>query len=180
MAALAGLMIMVAVGTFEWVSFKLIGKMPKSDVFVGILMAAITVLLHNLALAVLIGVILSALIFAWESERRIRARKYIDEQGIKHYEIFGPLFFGSVTAFNEKFDVLNDPKEVIIDFKEGRIADMSAIEAVNVLTERYNKQGKKLHLRNLSDSSNRKLLNADAIIDVNILEPTYKRPMDKF
>lgn len=180
MAALTGLMIMVAIGTFEWVSFRMVGRMPKSDLLVMVIVAGITVLMHNLALAVLVGIIISALIFAWESARRIRARKYIDEQGIKHYEIFGPLFFGSVTAFNEKFDVLNDPDEVIIDFKEGRIADMSAIEAVNVLTERYHKQGKKLHLRNLSDSSNRRLLNAHAIIDVNILKPTYKRPTDKF
>ncbi|WP_162054932.1 SulP family inorganic anion transporter [Pontibacter pamirensis] len=180
MAALAGLMIMVAVGTFEWVSFKMIGKMPTTDVLIGILVAAVTVLLHNLALAVLIGVVLSALVFAWESARRIRARKYVDEHGVKHYELFGPLFFGSVTAFEEKFDVLNDPEEVIIDFKESRIADMSAIEAVNVLTERYHKQGKKLHLRNLSDSSQRKLINADAVIEVSILEPTFARATDKY
>ena len=180
MAALAGLMVMVAIGTFEWISFKLIGKMPTSDVIVGILVAAITVLLHNLALAVLIGVIISALVFAWESAKRIRARKYIDDQGVKHYELFGPLFFGSATAFNEKFDVLNDPEDVIIDFKESRIADMSAIEAVNVLTERYHKQGKKLHLRNLSDSSHQKLLKADDVIAVNILESDHEKPVEKF
>ncbi|GAB3540029.1 SulP family inorganic anion transporter [Pontibacter brevis] len=180
MAALTGLMIMVAVGTFEWVSFKMIGKMPTSDVLIGILVAAITVLLHNLALAVLIGVVLAALVFAWESARRIRARKYVDENGVKHYELFGPLFFGSVTAFEEKFDVLNDPEEVIIDFKESRIADMSAIEAVNVLTERYQKQGKKLHLRNLSDSSMRKLIKADSVIEVSILEPTFERIGGKY
>jgi SulP family sulfate permease len=180
MAALTGLMIMVAIGTFEWITFRLIGRMPKTDILIMVVVIVVTVFLHNLALAVLIGVIISALVFAWESARRIRARKYIDEQGVKHYEIFGPLFFGSVTAFNEKFDVLNDPDEVIIDFKEGRIADMSAIEAVNVLTERYHKQGKKLHLRNLSDSSHRKLLKADAILGISILEPTYERPKDKF
>ncbi|MFD3002846.1 SulP family inorganic anion transporter [Pontibacter toksunensis] len=180
MAALAGLMIMVAVGTFEWVSFKMIGRMPTSDVLIGILVAAVTVLLHNLALAVLIGVVLSALVFAWESARRIRARKYVDEKGVKHYELFGPLFFGSVTAFEEKFDVFNDPEEVIVDFKESRIADMSAIEAVNVLTERYHKQGKRLHLRNLSDSSQRKLIKADSVIEVSILEPTFARATDKY
>jgi SulP family sulfate permease len=180
MAALVGLMFMVAVGTFEWVSFRLVGKMPKSDIFVMLVVMVITVFLHNLALAVLIGVIISALVFSWESARRIRARKYVDKEGMKHYEMFGPLFFGSVTAFNEKFDPVNDPKEVIIDFKESRIADMSAIESVNVLTERYHKQGEKLHLRNLSDSSHRKLLKADAILDVSILEPTYERPKDKY
>ncbi len=137
MAALTGLMIMVAIGTFEWASIKMIGKMPGHDIFVGILVAAITVLLHNLALAVLIGVIISALVFAWESAKRIRARKYVDENGVKHYEIFGPLFFGSVSAFNEKFDILNDPDEVIIDFKESKVVDMSGIEALNKLTERY-------------------------------------------
>ena len=179
MAALTGLMIMVAVGTFEWVSFKYLGKMPKTDILVMVMVAGITVLLHNLALAVLIGVIISALVFAWESAKRIRARKYIDEQGVKHYEMFGPLFFGSVTAFNEKFDVLNDPNEVIIDFKESRIADMSAIEAVNVLTERYHKQGKKLHLRNLSDSSHQKLLKADDVITVSILKPTHATALEE-
>ena len=180
MAALTGVMVMVAVGTFEWISFRLVGKMPASDVLVGILVAIITVVLHNLAVAVLIGVVLSALVFAWESARRIRARNYLDEQGVKHYELFGPLFFGSVTAFQEKFDVLDDPKEVIIDFRESRIADMSAIEAVNVLTERYHKQGKKLHLRNLSDSSHRKLIQADSVIGVNILAPTIERHLDKY
>ncbi|MEO8794358.1 MAG: SulP family inorganic anion transporter [Daejeonella sp.] len=174
MAALTGVMIMVAVGTFEWVSFKLIGKMPTHDILVGILVAGVTVLLHNLALAVLIGVIISALVFAWESAKRIRARKFIDEAGTKHYEIFGPLFFGSVSAFNSKFDVLNDPDEVIIDFKESRVADMSGIEALNKLTERYQKVNKKLHLKHLSEDCRILLKNADQVIDVNILEdPTY-------
>jgi SulP family sulfate permease len=100
---------------------------------------------------VLIGVIISALVFAWESAKRIRARKYVDENGVKHYEIFGPLFFGSTTAFTEKFEVLDDPSEVIIDFKESKVVDMSAIEALNVLTHRYAKQNKKIHLRHLSD-----------------------------
>jgi SulP family sulfate permease len=180
MAALTGVMIMVAIGTFEWVSFKIFNKMPKQDVFVGILVAAITVWLHNLALAVLIGVIISALVFAWESAKRIRARKYIDDQGIKHYEIYGPLFFGSITAFSEKFDVTGDPNEVIIDFKDSRIADMSAIEALNKLTERYHKVGKKLHLKHLSEDCRVLLKNAGDVIDVNIYEdPTYRVASDK-
>lgn len=174
MAALTGVMIMVAVGTFEWVSIRMIGKMPKHDIFVGILVAAITVLLHNLALAVLIGVIISALVFAWESAKRIRARKAVDENGVKHYEMFGPLFFGSVAAFNEKFDVVHDPVEVIVDFKECRIADMSGIEALNKLTERYHKMNKKIHLKHLSPDCKQLLKNAEAVIDVNIIEdPTY-------
>lgn len=174
MAALTGLMIMVAIGTFEWASFRMIGRMPLPDVLVGILVAAITVLLHNLALAVLIGVVISALVFAWENAKRIRARKYIDEQGVKHYELYGPLFFASVTAFNEKFDVPGDPGEVIIDFRESRVADMSGIEALNKLTERYHKAGKKLHLKHLSPDCRRLLANAASVIEVNYWEdPQY-------
>ena len=126
-AALVGVMVMVTIGTFEWASFKALRRMPRSDIFVMILVTLITVVLHNLALAVLIGVIISALVFAWESAKRISARKYIDEEGVKHYEIYGPLFFGSIIAFNNKFDVANDPEEVIIDFEESRVSDMSAI-----------------------------------------------------
>lgn len=180
MAALTGVMIMVAIGTFEWASIMMIGKMPRHDVIVGILVAAITVLLHNLALAVLIGVIISALVFAWESAKRIRARKYNDENGVKHYEIFGPLFFGSVSAFNEKFDIASDPDEVIIDFKESKVVDMSGIEALNKLTERYLKLNKKLHLKHLSEDCRILLKNADQIIDVNIIEdPYYRVVIDK-
>ncbi len=175
MAALVGVMMMVAIGTFEWVSFRIINKMPKHDIFIGMLVAVITVVLHNLALAVLIGVVISALVFAWESSKRIRARKYVDEKGVKHYEIFGPLFFGSTTAFAEKFDVVNDPTEVIIDFKESKVVDMSAIEALNKITEKYHTQGKKIHLRHLSQDCRQLLKNAESVIDVNIIEdPTYK------
>jgi sulfate permease, SulP family len=180
MASLVGLMFMVAIGTFEWASFKVFNKMPKSDIFVMIVVTLVTVLLHNLALAVLIGVIISALVFAWDNAKRIRARKYIDDHGIKHYEIFGPLFFGSVGVFNEKFDIKNDPEEVIIDFKESRIADMSAIEALNKLTELYLNVGKKVHLKHLSPDCIELLQNADEVIDVNVLEdPTYKVAVDK-
>ena len=180
MAALVGVMIMVAIGTFEWASLKIFNKVPKKDIFLVIIVALITVILHNLALAVLVGVILSALFFAWESAKRIRARKSIDENGVKHYEIYGPLFFASTTNFAEKFDVLNDPEEIIIDFKDSRVADMSAIEALNQVTQRYNKAGKKVHLRHLSQDCRRLLKNADALIEVNILEdPTYKVAADK-
>ena len=180
MAALTGLMIMVALGTFEWASLRTFRRMPKSDVLVMILVTLVTVFLHNLALAVLVGGLISALVFAWDNAKRIRARKYIDENGIKHYEIYGPLFFGSVTLFNEKFEVLEDPDEVIIDFRESRVVDMSAIEALNKITERYHKVGKKVHLRHLSNDCRRLLANADAIIEVNVLEdPTYKLVVDK-
>ncbi len=180
MAALTGLMIMVSIGTFEWASLKTFKRMPKSDVFVMIMVTLITVFLHNLALAVIIGVIIAALVFAWDNAKRIRARKHIDENGVKHYEIYGPLFFASITAFNEKFDVLNDPNEVIIDFEESRVVDMSAIEALNKLTERYHKVGKKIHLKHLSADCRALLKNADKIIDVNVMEdPTYKVVVDK-
>ncbi len=175
MAALTGLMIMVSLGTFEWASIRTLNKMPKSDVIVMVLVTVVTAVLHNLALAVLIGVIISALIFSWDNAKRIRARKTIDDNGVKHYEIYGPLFFGSVTAFNEKFDVANDPEEVIIDFYESRVVDMSAIEALNKITERYKKAGKKVHLKHLSPDCRTLLSNADEIIDVNVVEdPTYK------
>jgi len=180
MAALTGVMIMVAIGTFEWASFKAFTKMPKADILVMVIVTLITIFLHNLALAVLVGVIISALIFAWESAKRIRARKYVDENGVKHYELFGPLFFGSTTAFAEKFDVNNDPNEIIIDFAESRISDMSAIDAVNKITERYAKVGKTVHLKHLSPDCIDLLKNAEAIIDVNILEdPTYKVAVEK-
>lgn len=174
MAALVGVMMMVAIGTFEWSSLRVINKMPKSDIFIGVVVAAVTVLMHNLALAVLIGVILSALVFAWESARRIRARKHIDEDGVKHYEIYGPLFFGSTAAFLEKFDVQDDPQMVVIDFKDSRISDMSAIDAVHKITERYRKLNKKVTLRHLSADSRLLLRNAGNIIEVNIDDPTYK------
>ena len=180
MAALTGLMIMVALGTFEWASLKAFRRMPKSDVLVMVLVTLVTVFLHNLALAVLVGVIISALVFAWDNAIRIRARKRVDEDGVKHYEIYGPLFFGSTTLFAEKFDVLNDPDEVVIDFAESRVVDMSAIEAVNKITERYKKVGKKVHLKHLSKDCIRLLKNADDIIEVNVLEdPTYKVAVDK-
>ena len=180
MAALTGLMIMVSVGTFEWASLRTFNKMPTSDLFVMVVVTLITAVLHNLAVAVLVGVIIAALVFAWDNAKRIRARKHIDENGAKHYEIYGPLFFGSVTVFNEKFDVLNDPDEVIIDFKESRVVDMSAIEALNKITERYLKVGKKVHLKHLSPDCRTLLKNADKIIDVNVLEdPTYHLVVDR-
>lgn len=173
-AALTGVMMMVAIGTFEWASLKTFKRMPKSDVFVMITVTLVTVFMHNLALAVLIGVIISALVFAWDNAKRIRARKFIDQKGAKHYEIFGPLFFGSVASFAEKFDVKNDPDEIIINFKESRIADMSAIEALNALTLRYSKENKKVRLQYLSPNCILLLKNAEAIIEIDsVKDPSY-------
>ena len=180
MAALTGVMIMVSIGTFEWASLRTFGRMPSHDVIVMVVVALITVFLHNLALAVLVGVIISALVFAWENAKRIRAQKYVDDQGAKHYEIYGPLFFGSVTAFNKKFDIENDPTEVVIDFAESRVADMSGIQALNRITELYAKADKRVHLKHLSADCLKLLKNAERLIDVNIMEdPTYKVATDQ-
>ncbi|MBU4412701.1 MAG: SulP family inorganic anion transporter [Proteobacteria bacterium] len=180
MAALVGLMFMVAIGTFEWASLNIIRKVPAADVFVMVVVATVTVVFHNLAVAVLIGVVISALVFAWENATRIRARKHLGEDGAKHYHIYGPLSFGSVAVFQEKFDVVNDPQEVIIDFKESRVVDHSAIESLNRLTERYAKLGKTVHLRHLSEDCRQLLDNASAIIDVNYWEdPKYKLVVDE-
>lgn len=179
MAALTGLMIMVAIGTFEWASLRTFKRMPQSDIIVMVLVTIVTAVLHNLALAVLIGVIIAALVFAWDNAKRIRARKMMDEDGVKHYQIYGPLFFGSIGAFNDKFDPVNDPDVIVIDFEESRVVDMSAIEALNKVTERYRKLGKTVRLRHLSSDCQKLLKNADKIIDVNIeKDPTYKVLVD--
>ena len=174
MAALVGVMMMVAISTFKWGFFKLITKMPKSDVFVSILVAIITIVLHNLALAVFVGVIVSALVFAWDNAKRIRARKFVDENGRKIYEIYGPLFFGSTSTFLENFEINSDPRIIVIDLKESRIVDMSAIESLHIITSKYAQQDKIVILRHLSKDSIRLLENAKSVIEVNIEEdPTY-------
>lgn len=175
MAALVGVMMMVAITTFQWASFRIITKMPKSDIFVGITVAVITVVLHNLALAVLVGVIISALVFSWDNAKRIRARKSTDIHGNNVYEIYGPLFFGSTAAFTEKFDIQNDSEKIIIDFKESRIVDMSAIEALKKIIDKYKTQNKKVVLKHLSADCIKLLDNASGFIEVNIEEdPTYR------
>lgn len=175
MAALTGLMIMVAIGTFEWASLRTFRRMPTSDVFIMVLVTLVTAFLHNLALAVFIGVVVAALVFAWDNAVRIRARKRVDEKGWKHYELYGPLFFGSTTVFAEKFDISEDPEHVVLDFKESRIVDMSAIEALNKLTARYAEVGKTIHVRFLSEDCRALIDKAEAIIEVNHFDdPTYK------
>lgn len=179
-AALVGVMFMVVFGTFAWNSFRIWNKVPKSDMIVIVLVTLMTVI-FDLAIAVLSGVVVSSLVFAWENAKRIRARKHIDEHGVKHYEIYGPLFFGSIELFNSKFDVQNDPDEVVIDFKDSRIVDQSAIECVNKLTERYLKKGKNIHLRHLSSDCVKLIQKAEKICDVNVLEdPDYFVAIDNF
>ena len=179
MAALTGVMMIVAIKTFNWGSVKIFNRMPLSDIIVMIIVTFITIVLHNLALAVLIGVVISALVFAWENAVRIRARKFTDNEGNKHYEIYGPLFFGSTTHFLDKFDVENDPQTVIVNFQDSRISDMSAIEAIHKLSKKYKDANKKLILKHLNADSIKLLKNAEAIIEVNIHEdPTYKIPVN--
>jgi SulP family sulfate permease len=179
-AALVGVMFMVVFGTFAWSSFQVWNKVPRSDVIVIVLVTSLTVI-FDLAIAVLAGVVVSSLVFAWENAKRIRARKHLDEHGVKHYEIYGPLFFGSIELFNSKFDVQNDPDEVVIDFKDSRILDQSAIECVNKLTERYLKKGKNIHLRHLSSDCVKLIQKAEKICDVNVLDdPDYFVAIDNF
>jgi len=179
-AALVGVMFMVVIGTFAWSTFQVWNKIPVADAVVIAVVTILTVV-FDLAIAVFAGVIISTLVFAWENALRIRARKRIDEHGIKHYEIYGPLFFGSVNLFGEKFDVVNDPKEVIIDFQESRVMDQSAIEAINKIADKYQKAGKTIHLRHLSKDCVKLVKKAEKICDVNILEdPDYFVAIDLY
>ncbi|WMI66039.1 SulP family inorganic anion transporter [Aestuariibaculum sp. YM273] len=150
-AALVGVMFMMVIETFAWSSFRIIRKIPVADAVVLVIVSAVTVI-YDLAIAVFVGVIISALAFAWENAKRIRARKRLSEDGTtKTYEIWGPLFFGSITAFNEKFDVKNDPEEVVIDFVESRVSDHSALEAIFNLVQKYEAEGKRIQLKHLSE-----------------------------
>ncbi|WP_455200631.1 SulP family inorganic anion transporter, partial [Kaarinaea lacus] len=148
MAALVGVMFIVVMGTFEWSSLRIMGKIPRSDAFVLVLVSAVTVM-TDLAIAVVVGVIVSALVFAWEHAKHINVKTYDDEKGSRIYELNGPLFFGSVKNFAELFDPENDPDDVIIEFQNSRVADHSAIEAIDNLADKYIQAGKTLHLRHL-------------------------------
>jgi len=175
-SALVGVMFMVVIGTFAWSSFRIINKIPKTDLFVLVLVSALTVI-FDLAIAVIAGVIVSALVFSWENAKRIRARKRMKEDGTKVYEIWGPLFFGSITAFNEKFDIKNDPDSIEIDFIESRISDHSAFEAILNLVRKYEAEGKTIHLKHLSEDCKELLFKADdkfhEIIIEDIDDPRY-------
>lgn len=167
---------MVVIGTFAWSSFRIMNKIPLADLFVLILVSSLTVI-FDLAIAVISGVIVSALVFSWENAKRIRARKRIKEDGTKVYEIWGPLFFGSISAFNEKFDVKNDPENIEIDFVESRVSDHSALEAIFNLVEKYQKAGKKITLKHLSEDCKVLLYKASpifhGIIEESIDDPRY-------
>ena len=175
-AALVGVMFMVVIGTFAWSSFRIINKIPRKDAFILVVVSTVTVL-EDLAIAVLVGVIIAALVFAWENATMIRARKSIKKDGTKVYEIWGPLFFGSVQNFNAKFDVKNDPEKVEIDFIESRVSDHSGIEALESLVEKYLKRKKQIRLTHLSPECKSLLLKAnpkfESIIEASIDDPRY-------
>ncbi len=179
-AALVGVMFIVVIKTFAWSTFKIMGKIPKGDMIVIVLVTAITVM-HDLAIAVLAGVIVSALKFAWDKALQIHAEDWTDERGHKHYKINGPLFFGSTTQFIQLFDVKNDPDEVIIDFGGSRIMDQSAIEIINKLASNYMRLGKHIHLRHLSEDCTHLIKKAEEICEVNVLEdPDYFVSVDNY
>ncbi len=175
-AALVGVMFMVVIGTFAWSSFRIIRKIPISDAIVLIVVSLVTVW-QDLAIAVLVGVIISALVFAWKNAIMIRARKKIKSDGTKVYEIWGPLFFGSVQNFNSKFDVKKDPQKIEIDFIESKVNDHSGIEAIDSIVNKYLKAGKKVKLTHLSPECKTLLLKANPsfnkIIQTSIDDPRY-------
>ena len=179
LAALVGIMFMVVLGTFEWSSLRLIGKIPATDMFIIVLVSAVTVA-SDLAIAVIVGVIVSALVFAWKHAQHIQADTHIDEKGQKVYDLRGPIFFGSVANFKELFDVENDPEHVVIEFKRSRVSDHSGIEALDNLAEKYQNTGKTLHLRHLSEECRILLKRADDLCEVNMLEdPNYRVATDE-
>jgi SulP family sulfate permease len=173
LAALIGVMFIVVIGTFEWSSFRIIGKVPVSDALILITVSAVTVA-TDLAVAVVVGVIISALVFSWEHAKYIRIESQEDHKGSTVYAVTGPLFFGSVTSFLERFDPKKDNDDVVIDFARSRVADHSGLEAIDTLAERYENAGKKLHLVHLSGDCRRLLRKAGNLVEVNVIEdPTY-------
>ncbi len=178
-AVLVGVMFMVVIGTFEWCSFRLIGKIPLADTLIGISVAVITVF-ADLAIAVITGVILSALVFAWQHAKQINAEISTNKMGGKVYSLNGPLFFASVQNFQEIFDPKNDPDDVVVDFQNSRVADHSAIQAIDKLAERYNKEHKRLHLKHVSEECRLLLKTAGPLVEVNVVEdPHYHVAVNK-
>lgn len=168
LAALVGVMFMVVIGTFEWSSLRLFNKVPKSDIFVIVLVSSVTVF-ADLAIAVLVGIIVSALVFAWEHGKTMHAKKDEDQKQTI-YKLSGPLFFGSVTSFKDLFDFKNDKEHVVINFEDSRVWDHSGLEALQNITERYHQNSKKLHLLNLSKECRDLLKNAGNIVELSVIE----------
>ena len=180
MAALVGVMFMVVIGTFEWASLRMFKRMPASDVAVMVLVTAYTVVMHDLASAVILGVIVSALVFAWKHATHIFADVKHNEHGSKIYQLHGPLFFASVTHFKDLFDVQNDPDDVVVDFYYTRVYDQSGLEAINTLAEKYEAAGKRLHLTHLSGECRSLLDRAGDFVEINLSEdPQYHVATDR-
>tara|TARA_R110002072_G_scaffold146075_1_gene292811 strand:+ start:81137 stop:82855 length:1719 start_codon:yes stop_codon:yes gene_type:complete len=180
MAALVGVMFMVVIGTFEWASLSMFRRMPRSDMFVMVLVAGYTVVMHDLASAVILGVIVSALVFAWQHATHIGADVKFNEFGSKIYQLHGPLFFASVTSFKDMFDVNGDPEDVVIDFYYSRVYDQSGLEAINWLAEKYEANGKRLHLTHLSKECRVLLNKAGDLVEINVSEdPQYHVATDR-
>jgi SulP family sulfate permease len=175
-AILIGIMWMVAIGTFEWSSFSRITKMPRSDAFVLLTVTFITIV-ADLAIAVISGVIISALVFAW-NHARITAKTHIEEDGTKVYDFDGPLFFACVTTFNEEFDIENDPENIILDFKDARVMDISGVEAIDAITKKYLEAGKKIKVRHLSNECKDIMNNAKQFCTYEEDDPKYKVAYD--
>lgn len=179
-AALVGVMFMVVIGTFEWASLRMFGKMPARDMMVMVVVAGYTAIMHDLATAVIIGVILSALTFAWQHAKHIGVDVKFDEFGAKHYQLHGPLFFASAQAFKQLFDPANDPDDVVIDFYYTRVYDQSGLEAINALGEKYAALGKRLHLTHLSPECRKLLDNAEHFVLTNLSDdPQYHVATDR-
>lgn len=168
LAALVGVMFMVVIGTFEWSSIRILKKIPKMDAAVLILVSSVTVF-TDLAIAVACGVIASSLAFAWQKSERIQSESYTDDEGAKHYDLEGPLFFGSVQSFNDLFDIKNDPSKVYLDFEHARVCDHSSLEAINSIVEKYQKLNKTVYLRNLSPSCKNIVKKAGNLFQAEVL-----------
>ncbi len=178
LAALVGVMFIVVLGTFEWSSFRILRKIPTSDAFILILVSGVTVV-ADLAIAVIVGVIVSALVFAWKYAQHIQVQARLDDNGTKIYELRGPIFFGSIHNFKQLFTPETDPDDVVIEFQRSRISDHSGIEAVDSLAEKYQSLGKTLHLRHLSPECVKLLKKAGDLCEVNVLEdPKYRVASD--
>ena len=173
LAALVGVMFMVVIGTFAWQSLTILRRIPLTDTLVIVLVTAVTVM-SDLATAVVVGVIVSALAYAWNNASRIQARISSTPEGAKVYEIEGPLFFGSVEGFTEIFDPQNDPALVVVDFMDSRVVDQSALQAIEALAGRYEACGKTLQLRHLSHDCHQLLKRAGQLMVDSDDDPDYE------
>ena len=177
LAALVGVMFMVVIGTFAWNSLRILFRVPLTDAFVIVLVTVVTVY-EDLAVAVVVGVIVSALAYAWNNARRIHARSYTTPEGAKVYQVQGPLFFGSAEGFAEIFNVAEDPQTVIVDFADSRVVDQSALQAIEAMAAKYEAAGKRLQLRHLSRDCHRLLSKAGHLMVDSDDDPDYALAVD--